>query len=65
MPQLSEVIEEGHKALVFSQFTSFLSIVRRRLDSEGIAYEYLDGKRLADRQAQSSDSKTIPIANCF
>ena len=44
MPQLSEVTEEGHKALVFSQFTSFLSIVRRRLEREGIDYEYLDGK---------------------
>src|SRR4029077_17089940 len=50
MPQLSEVIDEGHKALVFSQFTSFLSIVRQRLDSEGIAYQYLDGKT-RDRQA--------------
>lgn len=44
MPRLSEVTEEGHKALVFSQFTSFLAIVRRRLDLEGIDYEYLDGK---------------------
>lgn len=44
MPQLAEVREEGHKALVFSQFTSFLGLVRRRLDREGIAYEYLDGK---------------------
>jgi superfamily II DNA or RNA helicase len=44
MPQLAEVTEEGHKALVFSQFTSFLAIVRRRLDLEGIDYEYLDGK---------------------
>jgi superfamily II DNA or RNA helicase len=44
MPMLSEVIEEGHKALVFSQFTSFLAMVRRRLDLEGIDYEYLDGK---------------------
>jgi superfamily II DNA or RNA helicase len=44
MPRLSEVREEGHKALVFSQFTSFLAIVRRRLELEGIDYEYLDGK---------------------
>lgn len=44
LPRLSEVVAEGHKALVFSQFTSFLSIVRRRLESEGIVYEYLDGK---------------------
>ena len=44
MPRLSEVMEEGHKALVFSQFTSFLAIVRRRLEIEGVEYEYLDGK---------------------
>jgi hypothetical protein len=44
LPRLSEVTEEGHKAIVFSQFTSFLSIVRRRLDQQGVVYEYLDGK---------------------
>jgi SNF2 family DNA or RNA helicase len=38
------VVEEGHKALVFSQFTSFLSLVRERLDEEKLVYEYLDGK---------------------
>ncbi len=43
LEQLTEVIAEGHKALVFSQFTSFLAIVRRRLDAEKIVYEYLDG----------------------
>lgn len=35
---------EGHRALVFSQFTSFLHIVRDRLTEEGIAWEYLDGQ---------------------
>jgi len=44
LPRLSEVTEEGHKAIVFSQFTSFLAIVRSRLDQQGVAYEYLDGK---------------------
>jgi len=44
LPRLSEVTEEGHKAIVFSQFTSFLSIVRNRLDQQGVAYEYLDGR---------------------
>jgi superfamily II DNA or RNA helicase len=42
--QLGEVVAEGHKALVFSQFTSFLSLVRARLDASGLVYEYLDGK---------------------
>ncbi len=41
---LSEVIAEGHKALVFSQFTSLLSIVRQRLEADGVTYEYLDGR---------------------
>ena len=51
LEQLSEVIDEGHKVLVFSQFTSFLAIVRRRLDEQGTSYEYLDGKT-TDRQAR-------------
>jgi SNF2 family DNA or RNA helicase len=47
--QLTEVLGEGHKALVFSQFTSLLAIVRGRLDREDVIYEYLDGKT-RDRQ---------------
>jgi superfamily II DNA or RNA helicase len=43
LAQLSELREEGHKALVFSQFTSLLAIVRDRLDEAGTKYEYLDG----------------------
>jgi SNF2 family DNA or RNA helicase len=50
-PQLNQVIDEGHKALVFSQFTSFLSIVRERLDGDRVPYEYLDGKT-RDRAAR-------------
>ncbi len=41
---------EGHKAVVFSQFTSFLALVRERLDAAGLQYEYLDG-RTRDREA--------------
>lgn len=44
VPHLQEIVEEGHKALVFSQFTSFLALVRQRLDRESVAYEYLDGR---------------------
>lgn len=45
--QLPELIAEGHSALVFSQFTSFLALVRQRLDEMGIAYAYLDGSMTA------------------
>ena len=41
--QLGEVIDGGHRALVFSQFTGFLAHVRERLDDTGVAYSYLDG----------------------
>jgi SNF2-related domain/Helicase conserved C-terminal domain/Bacterial SNF2 helicase associated/SWIM zinc finger len=44
LPQLTEVLQEGHKVLVFSQFTSLLAILRDRLDQEKIPYEYLDGR---------------------
>jgi superfamily II DNA or RNA helicase len=44
LPQLAEVTDGGHKALVFSQFTSMLSIVRKRLDKDKIKYAYLDGR---------------------
>jgi SNF2 family DNA or RNA helicase len=50
MEQLADLREEGHQALVFSQFTSLLAIVRSRLDSEAVRYEYLDGST-RNRQA--------------
>ncbi|MBA3529675.1 MAG: helicase SNF2, partial [Propionibacteriaceae bacterium] len=41
---LDEIVQEGHRALVFSQFTSFLTKVKERLDAAGIGYGYLDGR---------------------
>ncbi|WP_368497555.1 DEAD/DEAH box helicase [Herbiconiux sp. A18JL235] len=40
---LGEVLAEGHRALVFSQFTGYLGKVADRLTAEGIRFEYLDG----------------------
>lgn len=49
-------ISSGHRILVFSQFTSMLSIIKKRLDAMGISNFYLDGgtpvhlrKNMADR----------------
>ncbi|MGA2253341.1 MAG: SNF2-related protein [Thermoguttaceae bacterium] len=61
MEQLREIIDEGHKALVFSQFTSFLSIVRNRLDQENFIYEYLDGRT---RQRQQHVERFQNDASC-
>jgi SNF2 family DNA or RNA helicase len=38
-----ELIENKHRALVFSQFVSHLNIIRKALDKKGITYQYLDG----------------------
>ena len=60
LPRVREVIEEGHKTLVFSQFTCMLAILRQHLDREGVAYEYLDG-RTRDRQACVERFQTNPV----
>jgi superfamily II DNA or RNA helicase len=51
--QLDQLVAEGHSALVFSQFTGFLGIVRAHLDSAGIAYSYLDGSVDSDGRARA------------
>jgi SNF2 family DNA or RNA helicase len=40
---LDEVLDGGHRALVFSQFTSMLHLLRDELDRRGLSYCYLDG----------------------
>jgi superfamily II DNA or RNA helicase len=48
LSMLDEIEDAGHKALVFSQFTSLLAIVRKELEAKGKKlgrdYEYLDGQ---------------------
>ena len=40
---VDELRQSGHRALVFSQFTSHLALIREELDRLGIDYLYLDG----------------------
>ena len=47
-----ELVEGAHKALVFSQFTGFLKLLAERLDSCGIAYQYLDGSTPAPERTK-------------
>jgi len=60
--QLGDVIGGGHRALVFSQFTRFLAVVRQELDDRGIAYCHLDGKT-RDRAAvlERFASGAVPV----
>jgi len=64
LPRLAELADEGHKVLVFSQFTTFLGILRERLDDTGIAFEYLDG-RTRDRRSKVERFESDPDIHVF
>lgn len=60
---LEEVIDGGHRTLVFSQFVTMLGLLKERLTSEGIAFCYLDGATV-DRAAvvnEFQQNATIPV----
>ncbi len=48
--------EEGHRALVFSQFTRHLRLLRDELDQRGISYQYLDGQTPAKERDRLVDA---------
>jgi SNF2 family DNA or RNA helicase len=44
MEMLDDIVGDGHRVLVFSQFTRFLTLARGRLRKSGIEHCYLDGR---------------------
>ncbi len=50
---LEELLENRHKALVFSQFVRHLSLIRELLDKKGIRYHYLDGSTPAAQRQKA------------
>ena len=59
---LEEIVADGHRALVFSQFTEFLGLAAEVADDRGIRYSYLDGsttragrQRMIDRFENGDD----------
>jgi SNF2 family DNA or RNA helicase len=62
---IGEIIDEGHKILVFSQFVEMLTILRRDLEKAGYTYEYLDGQTPAkdrlDKVEKFNGDPSIPI----
>jgi hypothetical protein len=60
---LEEIISEGHRVLLFSQFVDMLELVKDWLEREAIPYEYLTGKT-KDRQGaveRFNNNDSIPI----
>ena len=64
IPMLTEIVAEGHKAVVFSQFTTLLELVAQRLEHEDIAYEELTG-RTRDRKARVERFQNDPGVPLF
>ena len=62
---LAESIDEGHRMLVFSQFTSLLALLRTELAAQDVPHCYLDGSMTAKaRQAavdRFQDDESIPV----
>ncbi len=64
-----ELLTNGHKVLVFSQFVTHLTILKHFLDKKGISYKYLDGstppkerkKRVDDFQSGEGDIFLISL----
>ncbi|WP_189046196.1 DEAD/DEAH box helicase [Micromonospora sonchi] len=54
--RVSDLVAEGHRSLVFSQFTRFLGQARQRLEQAGIGCSYLDGST-RDRAAVIDEFK--------
>ena len=62
LEDLSELVGEGHQALVFSQFTTFLTRIRTRLAESDISYAYLDGRtRNRERVIQRFRDKAASV----
>ena len=60
---ITDIVSEGHKVLVFSQFVSMLHIIRSWLQIADIPYAYLDGtsKDRFEQVDRFNDSPDIPI----
>jgi len=49
---MEDIVSEGHKVLIFSQFVKVLSVIREHFDKEEVPYSYLDGSTPLKQRAQ-------------
>ena len=62
---ITELLENQHKALVFSQFVDHLKIIRAYLDDRNITYQYLDGSTPAKERKKRVDAFQAGEGNIF
>lgn len=52
---VTTAVSSEHRILIFSQFTSMLDIIKKKLKNEGIDYFYLDGSTPSERRMEISE----------
>lgn len=62
---LGELLDNNHKALVFSQFVDHLNLIRKNLDEKQIRYQYLDGSTPAAERKKRVDAFQSGIGDVF
>lgn len=62
---VDELRENGHKALIFSQFVSHLALLREVLDKAGISYQYLDGQTPLKTRQERIEAFQAGQGDCF
>jgi SNF2 family DNA or RNA helicase len=62
---LAESIDEGHRMLVFSQFTALLALLREELEAQAVPFCYLDGSMTPKARQAAVDKfqldATVPV----
>ncbi len=53
---VGELVDNGHKALIFSQFVDHLKLIRTALDKQGVSYQYLDGSTPVKKRQEAVDN---------
>jgi superfamily II DNA or RNA helicase len=53
---VEDLREEGHQALIFSQFTRHLALAREALEADGVSLRYLDGSTPPEKRQAEVDA---------
>ncbi len=62
---VEELLDNNHKALVFSQFVDHLAIIKEKLDSMGVKYQYLDGSTPAKQRKKRVNAFQSGVGDIF
>ncbi len=62
---ISELLENNHRALVFSQFVDHLSLLRTYFQSQGIPFQYLDGSSSRASRIKSMEDFQKGVGDVF